>query len=160
MSSPLGVKFVNKGKIFIRYGSLSRNNGSRPGAWLTAELQRYRDIWRRHWVLALSFGFLYAWLIAFPLQGPFLEALVKNSRDFQSLLLFFLIGNILGLMTSGILGYFFRFTLPYFSLGVLPCVFLTLTISHTSTAVWPYVFFGLGLFSGMVVICWATTFAR
>ena len=128
--------------------------------WFKSELRQYQVVCSSYWVLILSFGFLYGWLITFPLQGPLLEELATDSHDFQVVLLLFLGGHISGLAAAGITGYYFRFILRYFSLGAVPCALLTLLVRNTPSAWWPFVFICLGVFSGLAIISWATAFTN
>lgn len=131
-----------------------------PKYRLAEESRKFTAVFYRHWVLILSMGFFFGWLLSFPMQGPLFNLFVQtNPVNPIFFTVSFLSGLILGFVCAGIIGYFFRSKLQLFFLGAIPCAVLSFCVKGIATEYLWLIFAFLGLFSGMVTISWATAFA-
>ncbi|MCR4394693.1 MAG: hypothetical protein NUV31_10020, partial [Dehalococcoidales bacterium] len=125
------------------------------------ELGRYTAAIRLHWRLILSIGFFFGWLLSFPMQGPLFGVLVQeHNLNPHPLTIGFLLSHFLGLVTGGISGYYFKKAVPWFTLGSIPCLAVTLLIEHIPTEIWQLNFVLTGFFSGLAIIGWGDSFTR
>ncbi len=127
---------------------------------LAGEMQSYAGLIRQHWALILSIGLLFGWLLSFPMQGPLLVNLTaEGNANLQVLITAFLSGHIIGLLAGGIEGYYSRRNLIWLSLGGIPCLVLSMSITAFPTEVWWLIFLLLGLFAGNAVTAWGGLFS-
>ncbi len=126
----------------------------------TKEPRKFAAAFRQYWPLVLSMGFFFGWLLSFPMQGPLFSAIVQGSQiNPVFLTTMFLSGFIPGFACTGIVGYFFRQKLQWFSLGAVPCAIISLFFNGIPAEYWWLLFALLGLFSGTAIISWVNAFA-
>ena len=140
-----------------------RQKAGRKGAGfsISAEARTYLTVLRQHWPLVLSIGLFFGWLLSFPLQGPILGSAAAAEGSSPMLpVIRFLAGHFVGLVSAGILGYFFQKALKWFALGSLVCLLLSVAAMETSVADSEPLFALMGLVSGPLVISWGAVFTR
>ncbi len=157
--SPLGVIFGLNEAMTVK--SIS---GPAPAAWkpaqfsLSNELKTLAVTWQQYWTLILSIGLFFGWLLSFPMQGPLFTLLVQSwDSDPLSLITYFLVGHVIGLLGAGILGHFARRYLVWFSLAGIPCTVLSMAALGIPNSIW--MFAGIGLLAGLAAICWGAFFS-
>ena len=140
-----------------RSGDINRRAGKFSFA---RESLGFLEAFIRHWPIILSIGLFFGWLLSLPMQGPLFSAIVEG-RQVNPVFLttLFLSGLILGFAAAGIVGYFFRQKLPWFSLGAIPCAIISCFLNGITAEYWGPLFTLLGLFSGAAIISWTNAFA-
>lgn len=140
--------------------STGNDNKSVEKHQFSEEPRKFALAFRQYWPLVLSIGSFFGWLLSFPMQGPLFSAVVQDSQvDPVLLTAMFLSGLITGFACTGIVGYFFRQKLQWFTLGAVPCVIISFLINGIPAEYWWLLFALLGLCSGAVIICWVNAFA-
>jgi DNA-binding CsgD family transcriptional regulator len=133
-------------------------------AVVNAKTSKIRSFWQatsQYWVLALSIGLLFGWLLSFPLQGPILGEVALNSGiDPLPAVIGFLLGHIVGLVVSALIGSRYPVTLRWFSVSGFACLLLTLLATTIGASHFVPLFFFMGLFASPIIICWGSIFTR